>query len=217
MSEVKVAVAIPTAGSVRMSFTYSLCGMIAYAAANRISTIPECPVSLSLRVLESSNWITNREKLARGAIDAGDTHLMFLDDDMVFEPQVLEVLLGRRQDIVVTNYLIKTEPANKAEFVAVSLDGKRIPTTESSTGLMPISYSGFGVSLISVEVLKKTPQPWFLPDFSANNGGEYTTEDNPFFRRAREAGFSVYLDQDASKLLSHSGTKTWNWREVNHG
>lgn len=214
---IKIAVCVPTAGSVRMSFAYSLCGMMAYVAARSIKTIPECPVTMSLKVLESSNWITNREKLARQALDAGDTHLMFLDDDMVFEPQILEILLGRRQSIVVTNYLIKTDPPSEAEFVAVDLEGKRVPTREDSTGLRPIYYSGFGVSLIETEVFRKTPQPWFLPDFRAENGGEYTTEDNPFFRRARESGFTVYLDQDASKLVSHSGTKTWNWREVKHG
>jgi GT2 family glycosyltransferase len=214
MREIKIAVCIPTAGSVRMSFAYSLCGMLTCVAAKGVPTIPDASVTMSLKVLESSNWITNREKLAKQALDAGDTHLMFLDDDMVFEPQVLEVLLGRRQAIVATNYLIKTEPAE--HFVAVSLDGQRVATREASTGLMPLSYSGFGVSLISTEVFKKVPQPWFLPDFNAETG-DYTTEDNPFFRKARDAGFDVYLDQDASKLVSHVGSKTWNWKEVKHG
>lgn len=214
MREIQIAVCIPTAGSVRMSFAYSLCGLFSYVAARGVRTVPECSVKIGARVLESSNWITNREKLARGALDAGDTHILWLDDDMAFEPSVLDILLGRRQDIVVTNYLIKTEPAR--DFVAVSMEGKRLATTSESTGLVPVSYSGFGVSLISTDVFRRVPQPWFLPDF-APDSGEYTTEDNPFFRKAREAGFSVYLDQDASKLVSHAGSKTWNWQEVKHG
>lgn len=216
MSRIKIAVAIPTAGSVRMSFAYSLCGLVASFAGRKIPTVPEAEITMHLTVLESSNWITNREKLARMAIEAEDTHLMFLDDDMIFEPQVLDILLGRRQPIVATNYLIKTEPAHSAEFVAVGMSGHRLPITEASVGIEPILYSGFGVSLIEVDVFKRTPQPWFLPDFSDKNGGEYTTEDNPFFRRAREAGFPVYLDHDASKLVSHVGSKVWNWREVKH-
>ena len=214
MTDLRIGIAIPTAGTVRMAFAASLVGMVAKFAAGGVPTVPEAKISIALHVLESSNWITNREKLARASIDDNETHLMFLDDDMVFDPRVLEILLGRRQAIVTTNYLIKTEPPT--DFVAVSLDGQRVPTKAESTGIQPIAYSGFGVSLIEVEVFKQTPQPWFMPDFNAEQS-EYTTEDNPFFRRAREAGFTVYVDHDASKLVSHMGSRAWNWSEVKYG
>lgn len=199
-----------------MKFAASLVGMVAKFSAGGVPTVPEAKISLSIHALESSNWITNRERLVRDSINAGETHLMFLDDDMEFDPRILDVLLGRRQQIVVTNYLIKTEPAASAEFVAVGLDGKRLPTRESSVGIEPILYSGFGVSVFDLDVFKRTPQPWFMPDFVPESG-EYTTEDNPFFRRARESGFTVYLDHDASKMVSHIGAKSWNWSEVKHG
>lgn len=215
MSDIKIGVAIPTAGMVPIAFASSLAGMVAHFAANKVMTVPEAKITLGIHVLQSSNWITNREKLARMAIEAEETHLMFLDDDMSFDPRVLDVLLGRRQAIVTTNYLIKTEPAK--DFVAVALDGqRRIPTTSESVGIEPVAYSGFGVSLIEVDVFKKTPQPWFQCDFNAATS-EYTTEDNPFFRRAREAGFTVYVDHDASKMVAHIGSKTWNWSEVKYG
>jgi hypothetical protein len=216
MPDVKLVIGIPTAGKVPMGFAYSLAGMIAKIGAHRIPTLPEAIIEVSMDIVESSNWITNREQLARRAIDSGKTHLMFLDDDMTFEPQILEIMLGRRQQIVCTNYLIKTEPACKAEFVAVGLDGKRVPTKESSVGIEPIAYSGFGVSVFDVEVFKKTPQPWFLPDFDQASNS-YTTEDNPFYRKTREAGHTVYLDHDASKLVSHIGAKAWNWKETCNG
>lgn len=214
MTHIKLVVAIPTAGRVPMGFAYSLSGMIAKVAADKVPTMPEATLEISMDIVESSNWITNREQLARRAIDSGKTHLMFLDDDMTFEPQVLEIMLGRRQRIVCTNYLIKTEP--EKDFVAVGLDGQRVQTTERSTGLQPIAYSGFGVSVFDVEVFRRTPQPWFAPEFNAESSS-YTTEDNPFYRRAQEAGFTVYLDHDASKLVSHIGQRAWNWRQVKHG
>lgn len=214
MSDVKLVIGVPTAGRVPMGFAYSLAGMIAKVGAHRIPTIPEATIEVCMDIVESSNWITNREQLARRAVDGGKTHLMFLDDDMTFEPQILEIMLGRRQDIVCTNYLIKTEPAK--DFVAVGLSGQRVPTLPASVGLEPIAYSGFGVSIFSTEVFKKTPQPWFLPEFNAEKS-EYTTEDNPFYRKAREAGFTVYLDHDASKLVSHIGQRAWNWKECSNG
>ena len=213
-ADIRVMVAIPTAGTVRAMFAYSLAGMVARFAGSRVPTIPDKTISLSVRLLESSNWITNREKLARFALDDDATHILWLDDDMAFDPRVLETLLGRRHECVVTNYLIKSEPAK--DFVAVGLAGNRIPTTEESTGIQEIMYSGFGVSLIETGVFRRTPQPWFAPDFKAEDS-EYTTEDFPFFRRAREACTVVYLDHDASKLVGHMGTKTWSWKEFQNG
>jgi hypothetical protein len=207
-------VGIPTAGVVPAMFAYSLAGMVARFASTRVPTLPEASISLLLRVMESSNWITNREKIARMAVDEGMTHLMFLDDDMQFDPRVLEILLGRRQPVVVTNYLIKTLPAK--DFVGVALDGNRLATTQESTGLQPVQYSGFGVSLIRTDVFRRVAQPWFMPKFNPERS-EYTTEDCPFFERVREAGFRIYLDHDASKLVSHIGRKTWTWDEVKNG
>jgi hypothetical protein len=68
------------------------------------------------------------------------------------------------------------------------------------------------VSLFEIEVFKTTPQPWFAPKFDPATS-TYTTEDNPFYERVRNAGFTVYLDQDASKMVSHVGNKGWSWGE----
>lgn len=213
MNKMDLVIAIPTAGTVRMSFAYSLCGLISATAARGMPTRPEAELSICMDIVESSVIHTNREQLVRRAIDSGKTHLLFFDDDMTFEPSVLEIMLGRRQSVVCTNYLIKTA---SPEFVAVGLDGKRVPTREESTGLQPIAYSGFGCSLFEVEVFKKTPQPWFLPLFVPESSS-YTTEDNPCYQRIRDAGFPVYLDHDASKLLSHIGSRAWNWKECSNG
>jgi ABC-type Fe3+-hydroxamate transport system substrate-binding protein len=212
--DIKLVIAIPTAGTVKMGFAYSLAGLIGYLSANAIPSRPESTIEVKMDVVESSVIHTNREKLVRRAIDSGMTHLMFLDDDMVFEPNILDIMLGRRQPVVCTNYLIKTDACDS--FVAVGLNDKRVATTEKSTGLKPIAYSGFGVSVFEVDVFKNTPQPWFLPKFIPEDNG-YTTEDNPFYERVRAAGYKVYLDQDASKLISHLGGSSWNWREYKNG
>lgn len=215
MSDViKLVIAIPSAGMVRMGFAYSLAGLVGYLGADAIPSRPESTLEVKLDVVESSVIHTNREKLVRRAIDSGMTHLAFLDDDMVFEPNILDVMLGRRQPVVCTNYLIKTDACDS--FVAVGLDDKRVPTTEKSRGIRPIAYSGFGVSVFEVDVFKNTPQPWFLPKFMPEDNG-YTTEDNPFYERVRNAGYKVYLDQDASKMVSHLGNSSWNYKEYKHG
>jgi hypothetical protein len=217
MSDVRLVIAIPSAGMVPMPFAYSLATLLSYTSAHGVRTVPEANIDITMQIVESSNWIENREQLAEHAIETDRTHLMFLDDDMSFEPQVLEILLGRRQQIVTTNYLIKTEDwRTDPQYVAVDLNDKRITVTKDKTGIQPISYSGFGVSVIDVDVFRKMPRPLFIPDYNPETK-KYTTEDNPFFRRAREAGFTVYVDHDASKLLTHIGRSAWNWKGVSHG
>lgn len=204
-------IAIPTAGRVPIDFATSLAGLVSKITAQGVSTMPGVQVEAFIKVCASTNWISNREILVRSAVDEGMTHLLFLDDDMVFDASVLDLLFSRQKPIVVTNYLIKKD---QPDFVAVSLDGKhKVRTLPESTGIELVGYSGFGVSLFDIEVFKSVPQPWFLPEFNPETG-RYTTEDAPFFYKAHKAGFPVYLDHDASKLLGHVGTRTWNWDEV---
>jgi hypothetical protein len=109
LPDIKLTIGVPTAGRVCMGFAYSLVGMVSKLAAHGLPTVPEATVECTMDVVESSVIHTNREKIVARAIENGRTHLMFLDDDMVFEPQVLEIMLGRRQHVVAVNYLIKSE------------------------------------------------------------------------------------------------------------
>lgn len=209
MQPLRLSIAIPTAGSCRIGFACSLTRMVARLSTAGVLTRPEAQLQISLDVEESGVIHTNREKLVAKALAADMTHIMFLDDDMLFEPEIAELLLGRRQPIVCVNYLIKT---NAPQFVAVGLDGQRVPTLEHSTGLLPIAYSGFGVSVFDLAVFRATPQPWFHSKFLPEHNG-YTTEDLPAYERLRASGHTVYLDHDASKLVEHVGTRSWHWKE----
>jgi len=209
----KLTIGIPTAGMVHVGFMHSVIDLLTSVYTRGLPSRAGEPVQIGLVTEIGTNWIANREKIARRAVDEGATHLLFLDDDMTFEHDVLDVLARRRVPIAVTNYLMKTP--ERDTFVAMALEGGRVATTEADTGLQPIAYSGFGVSLFETRVFKQTPQPWFAPDFLPEKS-TYSTEDNPFFRRAREAGFEVLLDHDASKLVTHFGLGAWDWTDYKH-
>lgn len=208
---IRLVIGIPTSGMVPAGFTSSCMALVKSLAEQGIPSRKEADFDYAPVWCESASWISNRYEIVKGAIAQDATHLLFLDDDMVFLPQAVDLLFSRRHPIVVTNYLIKTEPPR--DFVAVGLDGERVVTTSKSTGIEPILYSGFGLSLFDLEVFRKTAEPWFLPEFVADRR-IITTEDNPCFRRFREAGFPVYLDHDATKfIVGHSGRKGWNWTQ----
>lgn len=209
--EIKLVIAIPTAGTVSAGFAYSLAGLVGFLT-QPLRTRPTASLEVSVDLQESSVIHSNRELLVQRAIDSGRTHLLFLDDDMIFEPNIIEILLGRRQSVVACNYLIKTTPLEHSEFVAVRLNGRRIKTTVDSAGMEEIAYSGFGVSLFETRVFTGTPKPWFQPRY-VPEAGCYTTEDNPCYEKIRAAGFPCYVDHDASKLIKHVGRYAWHWQQ----
>lgn len=225
MADVRILIALPTAGRIVGKTAYDLASLVAYLSGRGATTRVDADVYLSLQLQESSVIHSNREFIAgcaagrKGyipnaelavlqALESDITHVLFIDDDMSFAPQAVDLLIGRRQPIVGVNYCFKKFPI---EFMAVALDGKRrVATTESSTGLEEVSYIGFGLSLIETRVFRNTPKPWFLPEYIPDLD-TYTTEDNPFFARARKAGFPCLVDHDASKLVGHVGSFEFRW------
>lgn len=207
MSRVSILIGVPSSGHTHAQFAQSLAGLIASAQSLQ-SRRDASEVEISMALVESSVIHANRERIADQMLAQNCTHLLFLDDDMVFDPRVLDILLGRRHPIVACNYTKRGYPI---EFTAVRLDGRAtVKTTEASTGLEEITWCGFGVCLIEREVFEKTPKPWFLPKYEH---GIYSTEDCPFFERTRAQGFKVFIDHDASKMIGHRGLHTFTWQQ----
>lgn len=210
MSEhIRVAVCVPSSGQCKTFFALSLANLVASANQVLRSRSDAASFSITTLVQESSNIPGNRESLVLKALEWGCTHVLFLDDDMVFDAIVLEMLLGRRLPFVACNYPKHQFPI---EFTAIRADGKGwIETTKDSVAMEEALYTGFGVSLIERKVFECVPRPWFLP-FVAENG-EYSTEDNPFCQKARDAGFKILVDHTASRHVLHCGQYFYSWKD----
>lgn len=207
--KIKLALCVASSGQCRTWFASSLAGLI--GAAQALPFWPQVEsVETTLLVQESSVIHGNREALIGKALEWGATHILFMDDDMVFPPAAISSLFGRRHDIVITNYPKRGFPLSPT---AVRIDGGAMETV-GKAGIEEAYYGGFGLALFSAEVFRKTPKPWFLPRWDEATQS-YTTEDLPFYERAREQGFRVWVDHDASKMIGHHGSWTFQWPEEN--
>ena len=205
----KVGIAVPTAGLIRAACTFSLLQLVGQLAQERYW--PESKSqALTVLMREGSGIAPNREKMVEEALAAECSHVLFVDDDMSFDPPAFASLARRRQPIIGCNYRMKFPPA---DFTAVHLNRERgrMETTEKSTGLEPVDYMGFGLCLIETRVFKALEKPWFLNTYL---DGVYTTEDLPFFWAARKAGFTAFVDQDASKFIGHIGIHDYRWHQT---
>jgi hypothetical protein len=211
MSErIRVAICVPSAGQCPIFFAQSLAEMMMCGQMLR-SRSEASGLDLRIFIRQSSNIPGNREALVDQAMEWGCTHVLFIDDDMVFNPNLLELLLSRRMPFIACNYPKRQE---KFEFTATKADRSgQINTGQASMAMEEAWYTGFGFCLIERQVFEKIPKPWFLPYFDPVQQ-QISTEDNPFCEKVRGAGFKVLVDHNASKHLGHFGHHIYTWKDV---
>lgn len=213
--EVRLLICIPTGGHPKINFCTSLASFMGRVGVEGLPSVKGSGLSIDMNTVTGCIIHANREELVDNAIRYNATHILFLDDDIEFKPEIVDLLFSRKQAIVATNYLVKTTKFDK--FVAVGFDGKVIPTLQESTGIEPVNYTGMGVCLIDIKVFKDMPKPWFLPGWDKAQQ-HYVGEDVAFSYNARAVGYETYLDHDASKMiLGHHGSFKWNWQDYNKG
>lgn len=204
----KCIIASPSTGNCKSVFAFSLARLVAYFAQVRL--YPEvAEQALDFDCVEGSGVGSNRDKLVERFLSKEDaTHLLFIDEDMQFAPDTLHTLARRRQPIVGCNYRMRFPPAH---FTALSKDRThRIVTNSETLGLEECDYMGFGFCLIERQVFETIQKPRFLSVYTADH---YSTEDSPFFHAAREAGYTPFVDHDASKGIGHRGDVLYRWDE----
>lgn len=198
-----IGILVPTRDFVNSGFAFDLARLVGFTVG---TTHNKVVIYTSSGTLLSSQ----RQDLARDAVDAGCTHTLWLDSDMRFPKDALVRLLSHDEDIVCANYAKRrfpTEPIavrkNQLGDDAEHVD--RVYTEPDSTGLVEVDYCGMGVMLVKADVYKKMEFPWFaIPWVPAAE--DYIGEDVWFCRRAYENGSKTMVDQDLSKEVHHIGT-----------
>lgn len=203
----RLAICVPTAGTCKSTFAYALAHTAAFFAPGRFPATED----LTVLMQESSVVHSNREELVDRALKWNASHILFVDDDMYWPPKAVLSLMSRDAPFVACNYPKRIYPI---EFTAVGVDGQRLPTTKETTGTEEIQFAGFGLALISTDVFKALPKPWFQPGWMPDQS-DYTTEDAPLYIRAREAGFIPLVDHDATKMdIKHIGLHMFSWDDI---
>ncbi len=147
-----------------------------------------------------------RNLLAQQAIDCGAEYVLWLDSDMVFEPDTLTRLLAdiEGRDIVTALYFRRVAPYTPVLMERLEIkDGQCINEHLKTypSEIFEVDGCGFGCVLMRTEVLKaileKDGPMWFAP---MGNVGE----DFAFCIRARRHGYNVYCDPTLK--LGHVGS-----------
>lgn len=195
---------------------------------------PECEVSLQklrargikVRVFRGASAIDQvRSMMAHDALRDGFTELLWVDADIAFEPEDVDMLRAHDKPFVCGIYP-KKGPRTLACHV---LPGTRELVFGEEGGLVEILYAAGGFTLVKSSVYAAVQETSKLPTCNAqfgspfvpyyqplvkdtSEGAWYLAEDFAFSERARQAGFAVYADTRIR--LRHIGRYAYQWEDA---
>lgn len=150
----------------------------------------------------------------------------FMDDDHVFEPDILMQLLQRDKDIVQPLTVTRKPPYhpyayywNKEKGMYDTTPWEKLPLS----GLMRVDGTSAGGMLVKKHVFDKMKRPWFEEGMFPES--DMLGEDLWFSKKAMELGIETYLDLDTKMghMSTHAvwpGQADGKWcidLDVNHG
>jgi len=151
------------------------------------------------------------------------TDILFIDDDILLPLDALTILCDTNEPIIGGNYVKKRFPieSNALEISKDVIHNKEVKPIQNDIFPRKVSQMGLGTCLVSLEVFKKIPEPWFEFVFNAD-GTVFAGEDVRFLQKCIIAGYEpkiipglvpVHVDFDTGKhwgpdwLVDENGIK----------
>lgn len=133
----------------------------------------------------------SRSIIVEKAQSVNATHLLFLDSDNTFPPDVIDRLLSHNKDIVGATYLKRVPPY---DLLGEPLD------KPSDKPLIQMKKMPTGCLMIKMHVFDKLQKPYFR---LAYKDGKEIGEDYNFCQDVGKLGYSVWCDQALSVQIGH--------------
>lgn len=187
---------VPTADMARNAEFYDFLGML------------QLPEGSMRTAAHGQSPARNRNLIIEQALLHDATHILFLDDDIAFPPDLLTRLLAHDLDIVTAVYMMRNYPHQPIIFDYADEKGRCMhhwPPDNKEPGIVEIVGCGLGACLIKTDVFKKMEKPWIrLGELEP----DHWCDDLGFFRRAREAGYKLHCDLSL-KVGHWANLKVW--------
>ena len=193
----KVTIAIPTVRGLRPKMVQSVLALVAKGGYDFHILVAS----------EGYSIAENRNYIAVQALNNGSEYVLMIDDDMTFEPDLLDKLIENGKDIVGVAYHPRSDTGQIIKYMdevtSVAIESSDDPKYKDT---FECHATGTGIILIKCEVFKRVPRPWFMFEYY-ETGQCKLGEDWYFCREAKKAGFKIYTDP--KPLVGHLGEKIY--------
>jgi hypothetical protein len=178
------------------------------------------------RVYGHSDIARGRSKIATEALAEGFEELMWIDADVVFDPDAVERLRAAGLPICAGIYPCK----GRRRLASALADGTPRVRFGAGGGLLEIRYSATGFlhtrrvvyetmrEQLRLPVCTESDDSELVPYFlsliveDGNGGHSYLSEDFSFCHRARQCGFPIVADTRIR--LGHIGSYVFSWEDA---
>jgi glycosyltransferase involved in cell wall biosynthesis len=137
----------------------------------------------------------NRNVGIEQALNHNCTHILFLDDDLIFPTDIIDRLLAHNKDIVSGLYLMRAFPHRPIIFDVQNEEGfcRWMQLSPDKTGLIEVASTGLGCALINSQIFMKLDKPWIrLGEVEK----DHWCDDLGFYNRVKRLGYKIYCDLD---------------------
>lgn len=187
----KMLIGVPTTGQVEIEY---------------VNSILKLSRTINADIQHSSGSLVYaaRNDFVKAAIDGEYTHLMFIDSDMVFNADALNVLLHHDKDIVSGSIFSRVKPYQPCFYTKLRLgepgeiECERVKTLQD--GLQEVEGVGTAFLLVKTKVYQDIIDKLNIYPFHPIPG---YGEDLSFCVRARQCGYKIYVDNDL--IIGHIG------------
>ena len=203
ISAVQPPPSCPNGSALRHSaFAFDLCKLQEYNQILGLQTLVHFHIGTLI--------VNQREQLVQMAKDAGSTHLLWLDSDMMFPPDTAQQLMKHDKPIVAANYVTRQYPHKTVAYMSMDGWSDYLVNSASQQGeLIPVQAVGMGCMLTSMDVYPRLKTPYFettwIPKLNDHLGEDFT-----FCKKVRDLGYEVLIDNDLSLKIQHLGTFAFN-------
>jgi len=145
----------------------------------------------------------------KGEIDY--THILWIDNDICFDPWMLDRLLKHDRDIVGAGYLEGGKNfLTGGYFNDENVGSLNLLCAVQGEKLIEVDFIGLGFCLIKKGVFESMPATWFIHKDGKNFEGKPLPygEDVSFCKRVAEQGYKIYLDPIITNQIGHEKKTT---------
>ena len=179
----KLMVAVPTMFFVNVNFAQSMADLCIRLTKDGVDT--------DVRFMEGSMIYVSRDRLAYRAIQEGFTHVLWLDSDMSFKPQILDDLMWCGKDMVCGAFVSRKPPYSPCVYTSIADPANMEKVKDFGTEPFRVDGCGMACVLTSVKLLKAVFDRFdtcFMPTEKIRG------EDIAFCDRVKQLGYEIWCE-----------------------
>ncbi|MBR3334302.1 MAG: hypothetical protein IKG23_08450 [Clostridia bacterium] len=178
----RLMVAVPTTDYVHAEFMKCLVGLTKKLASDG--------VDFEEQIIGGTLIYWARNRIAHRAIEGGFTHVLWLDSDMTFKPDIVDDLLWCGKDIVCGAFVSRRPPYGPCVYTSIEDPANMTKVEDFGTEPFLVDGCGFATVLTSVSLLKAVMDRFdtcFMPT-------EQYGEDMAFCDRVKQIGGEIWCE-----------------------